>query len=325
MKVMFWNAPEGNFGDDMNRWIWDLLLPGHKMWTDEVSLIGVGSLLGSSFVHPLGRKLVVGTGSGYGKPPDVSSKEWDIRAVRGPRTAERLGLPRAIGVCDPAAMLARQAEFAGIERGNDVLFVPHWQSAVHPSFDWAAICARAGVAFQSPCADSVSVVRRIAGARVVIAESLHAAIVADAFRVPWHSVRTTAGSFNVFKWSDWTEGLQLPLIVHDLMAPIDIPTQPLGSLRRLLLGRNPCNPRNRHHPPHCMSDGSPPPWSRAKLALWARVLASTMRRTAKLPPQLSRHGILDNQLDRYEEVLAGVLRDYGGSICSPTDGNPFSR
>jgi hypothetical protein len=35
----------------------------------------------------------------------------------------------------------------------------------------------------------------------VLAQSLHAPIVADAFRVPWRALR--GSHFNALKWTDW--------------------------------------------------------------------------------------------------------------------------
>ena len=53
-----------------------------------------------------------------------------------------------------------------------------------------------------PVAKPRSVIRAIAQSRLVIAESMHAAILADAFRVPWIAV-STSHSINSFKWQDW--------------------------------------------------------------------------------------------------------------------------
>jgi hypothetical protein len=52
-------------------------------------------------------------------------------------------------------------------------------------------------------------------------------------------------------------------------------------------------------------------WDRAKHALWSGVLAASLRRVARLAPQLSNKGVLDHNLDRYERALAGVVSDYG--------------
>ena len=51
-------------------------------------------------------------------------------------------------------------------------------------------------------------VRRIAAADKVIAESMHAAIIADAFRVPWVPVALSR-EVSPFKWVDWTSSVNV--------------------------------------------------------------------------------------------------------------------
>ncbi|HET9068004.1 MAG TPA: polysaccharide pyruvyl transferase family protein [Amaricoccus sp.] len=301
---MFWKSPQGNFGDDINEWIWDLLLPGYRDWDPDVTLIGVGSLMG--FDLPEGRKLVVGSGSGYGRLPELTPREhWDIRCVRGPRTAEGLGLPPELGVGDPVSLLARRPEFAGIEKTGDILFVPHWHSATHPDFDWKAVTERAGLAYQSPCDDAAAVVRRIASARLVLAESLHGAIVADAFRVPWIPVRTTMALFKEFKWVDWADTLDLTLEFHNIFAPLDNARDLLRRSDRRAHGSSRRAPRPRR------PDGSLSPKARLAEALRVAVAVRMLRTIAhRRRPVLSSDAAHARQLDRFETVLGGVVRDY---------------
>lgn len=83
--------------------------------------------------------------------------------------------------------------------------------------------AGSGIIALSPTGDARTVIRRIAGARRVIAESLHAAIVADAFRVPWQAVQFTR-RFNHFKWRDWGYSVEMEPPVRSLVP--DLQTQP---------------------------------------------------------------------------------------------------
>ena len=63
--------------------------------------------------------------------------------------------------------------------------------------------------------DVEAVVQQIASSRLVIAEAMHAAIVADAFRVPWIPV-TSVPETNPFKWQDWCESLDLRYKTHTI-------------------------------------------------------------------------------------------------------------
>lgn len=323
MRIFYWQAPRGNFGDDMNQWFWDDLMPGWRQSDLPATLIGVGSLLTTNLDLPAGRKIIVGAGAGYGTPPTLSpADDWDVRFVRGPKTAQVLGLDRSFGLTDPAALVPRLPRFAGRQpRGRRPLFVPHCYSDVHPDFDWAAIASMAGVDYLSPRGNAVNVIRTISAAPLVLAESLHAAIVADAFRVPWRPVSTNVTPLKLFKWQDWCESL-------DLVMPE--PVHLLGPLQRLrsLLRRDRPDPRpgpldrqaatspaNRHGggaPPE-----TPPLRTRETFRLLVRdrvraaVAARSLARAARLEPLLSRDAVLADRLDRGTEAMRDLARDYG--------------
>src|SRR5690606_2852695 len=93
-----------------------------------------------------------------------------------------------------------------LPKRQDVVFVPHEQSAVHG--EWSAVARSAQIGYVSPCGDAKMVIRTIAQSKLVLAESLHAAIVADALRVPWIAVKTR-NDLHAFKWRDWTASLDL--------------------------------------------------------------------------------------------------------------------
>src|SRR5690606_3200409 len=115
---------------------------------------------------------------------------WDLRCVRGPLTAEKLGIDPAFGVIDPAVMVAEMPEFKDIPRTGEAIFVPHWRSTLTGM--WALSSRAAGLTYVSPCQEARAVVRAIARSGLVVAESMHAAILADAFRIPWIAVATSS-------------------------------------------------------------------------------------------------------------------------------------
>jgi succinoglycan biosynthesis protein ExoV len=73
----------------------------------------------------------------------------------------------------------------------------------------------AGIRYIDPLAPVPKVCAQLAGSSVVIAEAMHGAIVADAFRVPWIPA-ATSGRFNRFKWQDWALSLGMSPAVHPL-------------------------------------------------------------------------------------------------------------
>ncbi len=84
-----------------------------------------------------------------------------------------------------------------------------------PGGYWPEVCQRAGIEFLSPFGDSRKIAARIRSAELVLAEAMHAAIVADALRVPWVPLRSS-DRINTFKWLDWTLSLQCPYQPFDL-------------------------------------------------------------------------------------------------------------
>lgn len=203
MRVLYYDSYP-NFGDQLNRSLWT---PYFQPWLtrrDDISLLGVGTLLGERDYGP-GRVLVCGAGFGYrADTAALRSERAHVCFVRGPLSARVLGLDASYAVTDPAALVPIQ--HAASPASGRALFVPHWETAANPL--WRAACARAEIDYADPRAEVPQVLSQISGARLVLAESLHAAICADAYRVPWLPVLTST-RVNYFKWQDWLSSLQL--------------------------------------------------------------------------------------------------------------------
>jgi succinoglycan biosynthesis protein ExoV len=209
MKIHLLKEVHGNFGDHLNHWLWRALLPG--VWSEEddnVLFVGIGTILDKN-LPPARIRIIFGTGAGYTSAPrdlSANSSRWHIYGVRGPLTARALQLDKHFVMTDPAILLATLQEFEGLRR-EGVIFVPHWKSVRYGC--WESICDNLGIEFVDPCQDSKLVVRRIVSAEKVIAESMHAAIIADAFRVPWIPIALSR-EVSPFKWVDWAASMDLP-------------------------------------------------------------------------------------------------------------------
>ncbi|MDV7141183.1 polysaccharide pyruvyl transferase family protein [Tropicimonas sp. TH_r6] len=218
MELFYCKLPRGNFGDDLNLWLWDAILPGwHGMGQAGDTLFGAGTLLSEGNLRQFPRPIVLGSGTGYGASPIADTlSRCDIRAVRGPLTARRLGLPETMPMLDPAVLCPDFLDLPDLPSAtNRVIFVPHHTTAAL-SLRWARLCDAAGIEYVSPEGDSQQVIARIARADLVIAESMHAAILADAFRVPWSPVQLS-DAFNPFKWNDWAQSLEMEATAPDLL------------------------------------------------------------------------------------------------------------
>ena len=97
MKLFYYRAKEGNFGDDLNGWLWEELAPGR--WSDEADTLfcGIGTIIGNH-MPPASRIRIFSSGLGYRPvPEDFSTDRWDVVALRGPLTARVVNRPdRAI-------------------------------------------------------------------------------------------------------------------------------------------------------------------------------------------------------------------------------------
>ena len=216
MLLYYHQDPQRNFGDDLNPWLWQRLLPGQFSGTvahdprargvvadDEVLFVGIGTLINTRV--PTGpRKVVFGSGAGYGDVPRLDAT-WDIRFVRGSVTARLLGIDRSLAVTDPAVLI-RTVELPPVERADHVAYMPHCASA--RAADWHAITASAGLQFIDPQWTVPDVLAAIRRCRMLVTEALHGAIVADALRVPWLAVASSPALLDV-KWHDWCGSLGL--------------------------------------------------------------------------------------------------------------------
>ena len=200
---LYWSAKH-NFGDSLNPWLWEMLLPGILNDDSSELLVGIGTILNHK-IPKAGHKHVFGSGYGYGAIPDVHGPDWTIYCVRGPRTAARLNLPKTLAITDPAVLVRRFVDNSWNARGKTI-FVPHFESL--DLGDWNAVCKLADITLVDPCGPIEDVMSSIKHARLVITEAMHGAIVADALRVPWIPVRPLVKK-NQQKWLDWFESVGL--------------------------------------------------------------------------------------------------------------------
>ncbi|CAH0495461.1 polysaccharide pyruvyl transferase family protein [Novosphingobium sp. CECT 9465] len=210
MKLAYFKDPEGNFGDDLNPWLWDQLLPGTIDDDPASFLIGVGTILEPWFVQDLpagARKYVLGSGGGMSVPPLVTDETWSIFGVRGPLTASYLGLDLSLSTTDPAMCIRDLWQRPDRPTGK-VGFMPHHRSLAR--WDWKSICEQAGLAYLDPKAEPSGTIDAIANCSKVLTEAMHGAIVADALRVPWFPLQISPINY-VGKWHDWAASLCMPI------------------------------------------------------------------------------------------------------------------
>lgn len=219
MKLYYFAHP--NFGDALNPFLWLNLLP--NVFDEDAStlFIGTGTLLNDG-VPRQARKVVFGTGAGYGSDLPKIDDRWTIYWVRGPLTARALGLDESSAISD-GAMLLNTLDLPPVTQKGGTAFMPHWQSTSF--WDWEKVCSSLGLTYIDPRGAVQDVLLTIRSSSLLITEALHGAIVADAFRVPWVAVRAYRSVLES-KWQDWCRSLDM------VYEPVRVP--PLYSARSIV-------------------------------------------------------------------------------------------
>lgn len=208
MKLHYYRSAEGNFGDDLNAWLWTDLAA--DLWRDDSAhlFLGIGTIIGNPLPHH-DRVTIFSSGVGYSNLDNLRGYQaLEIASVRGPLSAAALGLPAEKGLADGALLLpfTNSVGEAPAKTGR-AIFIPHHESMHDRGLIEAARLA--GVAVVDPRGECRAVIDAIRSADRVIAESMHAAIIADTFGTPWVPVASTRG-VSSFKWWDWLLTVGLP-------------------------------------------------------------------------------------------------------------------
>lgn len=192
----------GNFGDLLGPLVVDRIRELRGLGPERSHaerLLTVGSIL-----H-FAREGDVVWGSGVnGKMPQDHYPRLDVRAVRGPLTAERLssaGIPVPPVYGDPALLLPHlwTDDELGIARGTGgTVLVPNLHDR-----------ARFPADAVNPRGDVLGCVRTIASADLVVSSSLHGVVIADAYGVP--AVLVASATEPTFKYEDHYRGTGRPL------------------------------------------------------------------------------------------------------------------
>lgn len=212
MKIYYHQTVGGNVGDDMNTALWCRILPDIDEIASADWLVGAGTIIDRRLNALPGRKVVMGSGFRPGQERGVLHDDIRFAAVRGFLSAESCGLGRDVAVCDPGFLVDKlwpQTQ----PRSQRVAFIPHIYSEQYSNI--AAAAADAGFEVISPTLPLEEFLRRLAGCARAYCESLHSAIFADAFRMPWARVRICSSHYEGrgvadFKWADTFSVLDLP-------------------------------------------------------------------------------------------------------------------
>lgn len=297
MKLYYFQDPKGNFGDDLNPWLWDSLLPEFFDADDTRLFVGIGTLLN----HRLPAKAelhIVGSGFGYGSVPRID-KRFIFHAVRGYETARVLNLDAKLVITDPAVLLSSMTLPHAAKAGSATGFIPHCQSS--RNFDWESVCREAGLKYISAEWSVDKVLEEMRTCKTMVCEAMHGAIAADALRIPWIPV-FCYDYIATFKWKDWLSTVNLPYEPIAITSLYDVERNAPTAIRlksRLKRGLHSVNVWSSNWTP-----APPRPTGRAEYERAAAQLSAATRSQTFL----SADSTVEQHTDRYLTLIDKLRR-----------------
>lgn len=268
-------VPFGNFGDELNQWLWNRALPGvfdNPESNSDAVFVGFGTLLNEN-LPKFKQTIIFGTGHGFSKPPKID-ETWKIYCVRGPLTAKALGLSLDLGIADPAILVSRFYCPKELRKKHKVSLIPYaWEMESSPE-TFIQLCQKLDYFCIDPRWPVEKVMQEISQSDLIISAAMHGAIVADALRVPWISLKSNA-AIPDFKWTDFCQSLELDYRVNRMYR--------FSRISRVL-----------------------PSFRGIEIELMA---AFIRRLTKQSIPQLSREDVLNSRLNSLEEKIEEFKRD----------------
>jgi len=231
MRLLRFESQVPNFGDDLNDMIWSALVPDlfvgdNAKANDDAAFVGIGTIVG---IDPGVSKLleVFSSGAGYTATDRWAGLDVRYHCVRGPVTARVLDLSPNIALTDGAILtpLVDRFKFAGGGLMRRVVVVPHYETIAFPG--WEQATRLAGFDLVDPRDTPESVIAVLASAELVLTESLHGAIIADTYGVPWRGFAVSR-NFSTAKWADWTASVDLHVDITMVPPPDPMPLLRFG-------------------------------------------------------------------------------------------------
>lgn len=175
----FWWDGHPNFGDDLT----PLLLPRyglvpHYREPRAAGLVGVGSLL--EFLTPEFSGAIWGSGLMHDDAHLLPAAS--VLAVRGPLTAERIGMRSDPAFGDPGLLVARHRARPTCD--DRIVVVPHGHHRAHAGLAALVRAAGGGARVVNVHQRAGAAVQEIASGRAVVTTSLHGLITADSYGIP---------------------------------------------------------------------------------------------------------------------------------------------
>jgi hypothetical protein len=224
IHLFYWSEQRErvNFGDYISLYLYDKLIERNTE-RGEILLLGVGSILHAPLLSKvldsrpdLAELHVWGSGARTLHGPALSWLEsrivTRIHGVRGRYTARALQCSAELAIGDPAFLLPFLIQTSPAEAKSGTTFVPHISQCKHTPELQALLtksrCDRVLEPLIDPTPDSLeNFVAELCSSSFILTNSLHGAILAQAYGVPF-SYGTVGDYLNCpFKWKDHSSAI----------------------------------------------------------------------------------------------------------------------
>jgi succinoglycan biosynthesis protein ExoV len=207
MKLYYYQRPDGlnNFGDTLNPWLWNQLIPDLLDEDASTAFVGIGTLFNEKLLARTSearQRIIFSTGVGYFKTPPQVDRSHLIYCLRGPLSAQTLGVDSKLAIADGAILIRRFVRLAS-QKAYRFSYMPHHKFADDA---WRSACQEIGFGYIDPRWEIEKILSSIQQTEVLLAEAMHGAIAADALRVPWIPITTNSLIYE-FKWQDWCQSM----------------------------------------------------------------------------------------------------------------------
>lgn len=300
MKLYYHTAPAGNFGDDLSPWLFSASIPEWpQLADDEHCIFGVGTILTEGNLSKYSKPIVFGSGGTYKTVPSrVVLASCNFICVRGPLTRDMFGLPKDMPLCDPAIYIPRLLGPTTSSAKKKTVFIPHHLTIVGDlgSEISNAVKQELDIEIVSPRENFRAVIDSIRNADLVLTESLHGAIIADAFRIPWRAVALSP-VFNSFKWRDWSRSVDIDPEIHAAFGVTNLASRWLRKLERRV-----------NFPRDLDLD-----WRKGYLFSQSQVcdkIVRVLHTAMRAPPQLSAENAIKAKMDDFERSILAFRQRY---------------
>ena len=210
MKLYYWQKGNGkeNFGDNLNPWLWNQIMPGYLDDDPKITFIGIGTLINEKLPNRTSQasiRILFSTGVGNGKSLPEINPSYKFYCVRGLLSAKKLGLDSSLAITDAAILTRKYYKVPTQKKIYKFSFMPH-RKLVYSG--WKDVCQDLGFGYIDPTWSTEKVLEALSKTEILLAEAMHGAIVADALRIPWIPI-VTYKNIPSFKWEDWCSSIQL--------------------------------------------------------------------------------------------------------------------